>query len=315
MTKVLFVGRNLAFSTGTQAQSLRDEGIHVDEFSIRKRGARAYASSAVELRTFLRGASYDIVHAHYGLCGVVAALARAPEKLVVSFMGTDVLCPVDARGRATLHGKALVKLALWPVRKYDFVIAKSAEIQAVLPQGVRSTVIPNGVDLEFFRPAPKADARRTLALPADRPVAIWVSDPSRPEKNFPLAEEAIRRLGEGAPDLQVVHGVDAEKLRDYYNAADCLLLTSFHEGSPNVVKEAMACNCPVVSTDVGDVAQVIGDTEGCYRTTFDAGEIARKVAAACARRERTNGRDRVAHLDKALIARRIVDVYEKVLGE
>ena len=104
----------------------------------------------------------------------------------------------------------------------------------------------------------------------------------------------------------------------YYNAADLLLLTSKHEGSPNIIKEAMACNCPVVSTDVGDVRWVIGNTKGCYITSSNPVGVAQKVMLALEfseKNSRTKGRERIMELglDSDTIAAKIIAVYKKVL--
>ncbi|MCI0818026.1 MAG: glycosyltransferase, partial [Chloroflexi bacterium] len=101
----------------------------------------------------------------------------------------------------------------------------------------------------------------------------------------------------------------------YMNAADVLLLTSDAEGSPMVVKEAMACNVPVVSTAVGDVAEVIGGTEGCHITSQDPAEVVEKLKAALAFGRRTNGREAVKRMELDEISRRIVAVYEEAIRE
>jgi glycosyltransferase involved in cell wall biosynthesis len=101
----------------------------------------------------------------------------------------------------------------------------------------------------------------------------------------------------------------------YYNASDVALLTSFDEGSPNVIKEAMACNCPIVSTNVGDVQEVIGNTEGCFVCNADAGEIANKVEIILKNRNRTNGRDHIQHLRSEKVASRIKDIYLSVISK
>jgi teichuronic acid biosynthesis glycosyltransferase TuaC len=96
-------------------------------------------------------------------------------------------------------------------------------------------------------------------------------------------------------------------------------VTSFSEGSPLVIKEAMACNCTIVSTNVGDVEWVLGDTEGCYIAVFDAKDVAKKLKLAIEFREEhqyTNGRNRITELglDSETIAGRIMEVYKKVIG-
>jgi teichuronic acid biosynthesis glycosyltransferase TuaC len=107
-------------------------------------------------------------------------------------------------------------------------------------------------------------------------------------------------------------------LVDYYNASDVMVLPSYHEGSPNVIKEAMACNCPIVATDVGDVKWVLGDTEGCYIAGFEPDDFAEKLRLALGFAEtkgKTSGRYRILELglDSDTIAKKIVVVYESVL--
>ena len=99
----------------------------------------------------------------------------------------------------------------------------------------------------------------------------------------------------------------------YFNASDLVLLTSFWEGSPNVIKEAMACNVPIVSTDVGDVKEVIGKTEGCYITSFDPEDVAEKIKLALKFGKRTTGIEDIKHLESSLIAKKIIKIYKSVL--
>jgi glycosyltransferase involved in cell wall biosynthesis len=92
------------------------------------------------------------------------------------------------------------------------------------------------------------------------------------------------------------------------------------EGSPNVIKEAMACNCPIVATDVGDIRWVLGETEGCYISSFDTKEFADKIRLALKYSEtvgRTNGMKRIQELglDSETIAKRIIDIYKKALNK
>jgi glycosyltransferase involved in cell wall biosynthesis len=112
-----------------------------------------------------------------------------------------------------------------------------------------------------------------------------------------------------------VYEINHDLIPYYLNAADVLILTSLWEGSPNVIKEAMACNLPIVSTNVGDVKEVICNTEGCYITTFDAEDVAKKLEKAVQFGQRTNGRIKIAHLDDQVIARKIIGLYKEVLDK
>jgi teichuronic acid biosynthesis glycosyltransferase TuaC len=97
------------------------------------------------------------------------------------------------------------------------------------------------------------------------------------------------------------------------NACDLVLVTSRHESGPLVVKEAIACGCPVVATDVGDVREVIGDLAGCYITSYDVEEIAAKISLA-AGFGRTQGRRQITYLDNNLLAEKVFGIYQKILN-
>jgi glycosyltransferase involved in cell wall biosynthesis len=75
----------------------------------------------------------------------------------------------------------------------------------------------------------------------------------------------------------------------------------------------MACNLPIVSTDVGDVQEIIGKSDGCFISRPDVREFARHLSGILRDRERTNGREQVRHLAGPAVARRIIEVYEQVL--
>ena len=158
------------------------------------------------------------------------------------------------------------------------------------------------------------EAREKLGFSRDKKYILFLADPARPEKNFSLAEKAFNRLKETHNiELLPVYDKPHTDIPYYLSAADVLLLTSHFEGSPNAIKEAMACNCPVVSTDVGDVKEVISDTEGCFITSFEPEDVAEKLKLALDFGKRTNGREKIKHLDDKIIAQKLIDVYNSVL--
>ncbi len=144
---------------------------------------------------------------------------------------------------------------------------------------------------------------------------MFGNDPNIPVKGFPLAQAAIKHLrARGvAAELKIAAGLPQTTVVQYINAGNALLLPSLQEGSPNIVKEAMACNVPVVATEVGDVADVIGRTDGCFVCPHDAKAIAAALEQALRHDGPTTGRADVAHLERSAIARRIFDVYKRAV--
>ncbi|MCG2810717.1 MAG: glycosyltransferase family 4 protein [Candidatus Aminicenantes bacterium] len=321
--KVLFVSSGNS-KTGispfikSQGESLKTSGIQLDFFTINKRGFKGYLRESMQLRKYLRLHEYEILHAHYGMSALAALIARRKEKIVVSFMGDDIVGANKPNGSLTKASLLLARFNAFLAKKfYDYAIVKSEAMLTRL-KIPNITLIPNGVDLVKFKPLKKIESKIKLGIAPEEKLTIFVSDPSRVEKNFPLAQNAVKLLKNPELKLFPVFNQPNDSLPSYYNAADVLLLTSFHEGSPNVIKEAMACNCPIVSTAVGDVKWVFGNTEGYFLSSFKVEEMAEKIKMAlefAIIKDRTKGRERILELglDSETIARKIVSVYKRVL--
>src|ERR1041384_7016777 len=241
----------------SQMQSLMRAGVHADwEFVDGHRGPFEYLRAAYRLRHRLKHGAWDVVHAHYGLTGFTALFQ--PRPLVVSFCGDDLLGTPDGRGGITLKSRIQRELSYVAARRADAIICKSAELREALPNADdrrRAFVVPNGLDVQVFHPGDRQQARATLELSGDENTILFPHTPSVPRKRLDLAQAAVNGLAERVTraNLLIVQGVTQPVLADYYRAADCMLLTSDQEGSPNTIKEALCSDLPVVSVDVGDV--------------------------------------------------------------
>jgi teichuronic acid biosynthesis glycosyltransferase TuaC len=283
-----------------QVEGLRGAGVEVDVLVVGgKRRKLSYVEGARRFRRRIREQQYDLVHAHYVFSGIVARLQRS-FPLVVSFHGA-----AEMVGWVGFLCKALAPLA-------DAVTVTSLEHKAQL--GRRDAyVIPCGVDLDLFVPMPKEEARERLGLPMDRKLVLFVGI-LRPEKRLDVIQDAVdllQRQGESI-ELIVATGQPHERIPLHMNACDVLVLASDYEGSPVVIKEAMACNLPIVSVDVGDVAQMIGGTEGCFICRRDPEDMAQKLLWALARGQRTNGRQAISRLALDGTVQSVLRVYEAV---
>lgn len=300
--KILFISSGKSGKVGevvkNQGESLRAAGEEVDYFLI-KPGLSGYLSSIPKLRKAFKKGGYDIAHAHYSLSGFVGSLAGC-KPLIVSLMGSDVFMSL------------FIKKITWFFSRYIWVktIVKSQGIKEYLkiPEAL---LLPNGVNIKRFKPIPQKEARSYLRIAEENKLIIFIAGNNRPEKNLGLAIEVVKLLNDKNISFKHIHDVDNSEIPYYLNAADVLILTSIWEGSVNAVKEAMACNCPVVSTDVGDVSWVFGQEAGCYLSTFEHENIAQNLRKALKFEGRTNGSKRIIDLglDSETIARRLIDVY------
>lgn len=272
-----------------------------------------YASAVLQVLRTSYGKRFDVVHGHYGLWCLVARLQRTTP-VVASFLGSDLLGNPTADGRYARKDALVVYLSRWIARCVDAVIVKSPEMRAIVP--ARNVfVIPNGVDFDLFRPTERAEAREVLGWRPDGYYVLFGNDPGIPRKGFALAQAAVERLRARGlrADLMVANGLPQSEVVTRMNACNALLLTSIHEGSPNVVKEAMACNVPVVSTDVGDVAEVVGRTAGCAVCPRDPDALASALEVALRHPGPTTGRSDIRHLDRVVVAHQVIALYESVI--
>jgi teichuronic acid biosynthesis glycosyltransferase TuaC len=300
----------------SQVESLEELGIGVSLYEIEGwRSTADYARAFRRLPAIARTEAVDLVHAHYGLSGFAAVRVGVP--LVVSFCGDDVLGTPGTNGRTTPRSRLLRQLSHVAARRAAAVIVKSEEMRSQV-RGARSIdVIPNGVDLELFVPRAREEARAELGWsPDSEAILLFAGPPNEPVKNWPLAREVADRLERDGRRVRLVTlaGRPHEEVVTAMNASDVLLLPSYHEGSPNVVKEAMAVGLPVVAAPVGDCAERL---RGCHPSAVvdrTALAFVRAVGEILDAGTRSNGRELVAPLELSAVARRVLAVYERAMA-
>lgn len=309
--RVLFVSRakngKISPITDAQGQSLRKNGVELSYYLIEGSGPTSYLNSLIYLlRNKKKFRSIDIFHAHYSLSAYVATFAFM-RPLVVSLMGSDV------------HGSSYIRKfnRFMAVSFWNSTIVKSERMKINL-RYQNAEVIPNGVDMDMFKPLDRMKSREKSGFYSNTKIIAFIANPNRYEKNFELAQKSVDHYNAENPnspiELRVIDRIEHHQVPIYINASDVVLLTSRWEGSPNIIKEAMACNVPIVSTDVGDVKEVIGKTEGCFVCSSDHMEISSAVAEAL-KYDRTNGREQIAHLDSRKIANLLVSIYNRLIND
>jgi len=286
-----------------QALALENQGLDIGYFPIIGRGLRGYWSSYLNLRQKLRETHFDIIHGHY-IWSVIICLFHRKIKKIGTFHGTDL----NVR-----KYRILAKYFVIPLLDKAIVVNPT---MARLMKNKRIEVIPCGVDTDIFYPRDTSKEVRKLKGWKDEYVNIlFSSNFDRYEKNYPLAKAAVESLSKTHKiNLIELKGYTREEVAILLNSVDLMLLTSLWEGSPQVVKEAMACNCPVVSTDVGDVRWLLDNVENCHICGLNADEISNKIVTVNSKGQRSNGRERILclGLDLPTIALRILDLYTLV---
>lgn len=299
-----------------QAEFLRAHGVDVEVFYFRAfRRPTAYLRAWIEVQQRLRRRRYDLVHAQWGQSALPAMPKRLP--LVVTFRGGDVHGIPDGKGGQRLAGHLLQAFCRYVARRADAIIIVSDHMRSLLGRHATPVhVFPSGIDFSLFRVIPRDEARRHLGLPADKRLILFAGNPASTRKRHGLAQAAVDVLSRTLPaELVVTWGVSHDDMPYYMNACDAMVFTSNQEGSPNVVKEALACDLPVVSVRVGDVAARLAGVANCEVVADDAPEtIAAALERVLRNGERSTGRHAVRELDENVIARGVIGVYRKVLG-
>jgi len=238
---------------------------------------------------------FDLVHANYGLVGV-PALAQPRRPVVLTLWGSELMG----------ENAWLTELSRTAASRADAVVVPSAAMSRELP--CPHHVVPFGVDTELFRPIDRDAARDRVGWDRDERVVLFPYDPNRAVKNYSLARSVVERLPVEAT-LRTVSGVSHDEMPYYMSASDALLVTSDRESGPMVVREAVACEVPVVSTDVGFVADVLDGVENTAVCRTED-ELVAALASVVRNRARAGGGATVPGPDDT--ATGLLEVYADV---
>ena len=254
-----------------QAESLKSAGCIVQMFGIKGKGAFGYLKNLPELRRALKDFCPDVVHAHYGLSGLLVNLQRK-YPVITTYHGSDV----HSGGWILMLSRLCMKLSRFNIFVSSKLLSQSGYKKK------NACVIPCGVDLKLFFPIEKDKARESFAKNSNKRDLVFEPNPV---KDSPLAKKAVEILNRRGKDnnqvrLLELKGYSRQEVNLLMNSVDCFLLTSLNEGQPMVIREALAANCPIVSVNVGGVSEVIEGIDGCFLVDRDADSIADSLASA-----------------------------------
>lgn len=285
-----------------QAASLEALGCEVGFFGLQGKGVKGYLGNLPGLKRRIRDFRPDVVHAHYGLSGLLANLQRQVP-VVVTYHGSDINDPEVLR-----YSKKAMRLSAWDV----FVSRKTLEMAR---SKRNSSLLPCGIDLSDLQLTEKDEARKRMGLKGEKKYVLFAGAFDNAVKNAPLAQEAIALMEDKGVELMELKGYSREEVTLLMCASDSFLTTSFTEGSPQVIKEALACGCPIVSVDVGDVKERTEGVEGCYvAVTREPNELAALLQNAITFEGKTKGREKLVAdgLDNRMVAQRLMEIYKTV---
>jgi len=309
-------GTNMIF-VRRQADSLQKEGLEVDSFYLRSRTSPwVLASEFRRLKAEMKRIDPAVVHAHYGtMTALFAALGAGRRPLVITYRGSDLNGSLRVSRVRSALGRWMSQAAA--LRASRIVCVSRGLQQGLWWRRDRVTVLPRGVDADVFRPEPRSAARARLGWPDGDRVVLFNAGRDPRTKRLDLAFEAVALARETLPGLrlEILCGqTGPDQVPTWMNASDCLLVTSELEGSPTVVQEALACGLPVVSVEVGDIAERLEQVTHTRLVERDARAIAAALVELIREPLRTNGPESARALSLGRIAARLRDLYAEVCG-
>ena len=315
--KILIVasdkGGHLAPFIEEQITALQEIGVLVIRYAVTRKGLLGYLRELPALRQMIRTEQPDVMHAHFGLCGLLANLQRRVP-VVTTYHGSDINVPKILR-----FSKIAMRLSAWNifVSQRNVAIAKPKNKYTMLPCGVNIPKPWCEMQNQMFQQLTLNQWVHGI-LKKDVKHVLFAGAFDNAVKDSALAQVTINQLRSEGIQVELIElkGYNRDQVTALMYNCHALLMTSKTEGSPQVVKEAMACGCPIVSIDVGDVAERIEGVEGCYVVpTRDPKDIAQALRKAIDFEGRTNGREKIIEmgLTNKQVAERLMAIYKSLV--
>lgn len=297
-----------------QLESLVKIGYCIEKLSLQTHISKInYIKYLFLMRKIVKNNNINLIHAHYSY-SVIPCLFVFKVPVVVSLMGTDVfgeVCVTKFKFLKNLLSKLLLYIVKW---KCSVIIVKSEQMRRIISRN-NVHVVPNGVDFNIFKPIDVIYSKKILSLDLRFQYILFGGNPKNPIKNFDLAQRVLNIVNKHYKNIKIISLVSVQHsfVPFYINSSICLLLTSITEGSPNIVKESIACNVPIVSVDVGDVRERIEKLDMCYVCDYDELQIANAILDIISLNRRPEIRDFAHDVDIDSIANQVSKIYESNL--
>jgi len=306
-----------------QIKGLRAVGLEVEVLFVdrRQEGPMAYFRLRETIARMVAECDPEVIHVMYG--GVMADQVvrhRRGRPVVVTFHGSDLLGENLSGWTRRMVSRYGVYCSRRAARAADGVVVVARHLLRALNGSVptnKARVIPCGIDLSCFKPMDSPACRQQLGWRSDAFHVLFASSNGDPVKRPGLAQTAVAAMSHAdrPPELHYLTGIANADVPVWLNASDALLLTSLHEGSPTVVKEALACGLPVVSVDVGDVAERIEGIAGCHLASPDPESLAAKLDLVRRNGGRIECRARLDELSIINVAHRLRQCYQDITAD
>ena len=294
-----------------QIAALQARGINILRYGITGKGILGYLRELPALRRLIRTEHPDLIHAHYGLSGLLANLQRLVP-VVTTYHG----CDINAKKNRPFS-KVAMCLSAWNIFVSHRQMLNAYGTDERANKNHKWSIIPCGIDTHLFDDEHVCTEWYDRKFPSKNSV-LFAGSFDNFVKGPKLAKQAVEIYNASHSELPIelleLRGYTREQVVTLMHKCSALLLTSIREGSPQVVKEAMACGCPIVSVDVGDVTERLNGVEGCYVVpNRDAQSLAAALEHAVAF-GRTNGREKLLddRLDNAQVAEILISIYTKI---